>query len=241
MHYVISDIHGCYAQFTELLELIHFKDTDILYVLGDIVDRGPHPIKVLSALMEMPNVVCIVGNHELMALDGLRFLNTQITNESIESMDKETMGNLFNWIRNGGQTTIDEFKSLPPVKRQEIIDFIMDFSVYEEPTVNGQQFLLIHAGLGNYAPEKSIEDYSLQNLVWDRNDYNTRYFEDVTVITGHTPTQLIKGNRKLGSVFRHLNNIAIDCGCYIPGGRLAAICLETGEEFYSSVNGENID
>ncbi|MEE1024278.1 MAG: fructose-bisphosphatase class III, partial [Acutalibacteraceae bacterium] len=134
MHYVISDIHGCYAQFTELLELIHFKDTDTLYVLGDIVDRGPHPIKVLSALMELPNVVCIVGNHELMALDGLRFLNTQITNESIESMDKETIGNLFNWIRNGGQTTIDEFKSLPPVKRQEIIDFIMDFSVYEELT-----------------------------------------------------------------------------------------------------------
>ena len=52
--------------------------------------------------MEMPNAVCIVGNHELMALDGLRFLNTQITNESIEAMDEETLGNLYNWIRNGG-------------------------------------------------------------------------------------------------------------------------------------------
>ena len=40
MHYVISDIHGCYAQFAELLNLIRFKDTDTLYVLGDIVDRG---------------------------------------------------------------------------------------------------------------------------------------------------------------------------------------------------------
>jgi len=80
MHYVISDIHGCYAQFTELLGLIDFKDTDTLYVLGDIVDRGPHPIKVLSALMEMPNAVCIVGNHELMALDGLRFLKEPLIN-----------------------------------------------------------------------------------------------------------------------------------------------------------------
>ena len=51
--------------------------------------------------------------------------------------------------------------------------------------------------------------------------------------------QLIKGNPKPGSVYRHLNNIAIDCGGHIPGGHLAAICLETGEEFYSSVNGEN--
>ena len=241
MHYVISDIHGCYAQFTELLDLIDFKDTDTLYVLGDIVDRGPHPIKVLSALMELPNAVCIVGNHELMALDGLRFLYTQITNETIESMDKETLGNLFNWIRNGGQTTIDEFQSLSPDKRQKVIDFIMDFSVYEELAVNGQKYLLVHAGLGDYDPEKNIEDYSLKNLVWDRNDYNTRYFEDVTVITGHTPTQLIKGNRKPGSVYRHQNNIAIDCGCYIPGGRLAAICLETGEEFYSSVNGGTLE
>lgn len=113
--------------------------------------------------------------------------------------------------------------------------------MYEELTVNGQKYLLVHAGLGDYDPEKNIEDYSLKNLVWDRNDYNTRYFEDVTVITGHTPTQLIKGNPKPGSIYRHLNNIAIDCGCHIPGGRLAAICLETGEEFYSSVNGENQD
>jgi len=144
-------------------------------------------------------------------------------------------------MRNGGQTTIDEFKFLAPAKRQEIIDFIMDFSVYEELTVNGQKYLLVHAGLGDYDSEKDIEDYSLQNLVWDRNDYNTRYFEDVTVITGHTPTQLIKGNPKPGSVYRHLNNIAIDCGCHIPGGRLAVICLETGEEFYSSVNCDNLD
>ena len=27
---------------------------------------------------------------------------------------------------------------------------------------------------------------------------------------------------------------AIDCGCRMSGGRLAAICFETGKEFYSS-------
>ena len=44
--------------------------------------------------MEMPNAVCFVGNHELMALDGLRFLNTQITTESVDSIDAELLGNL---------------------------------------------------------------------------------------------------------------------------------------------------
>ncbi|MCI8647343.1 MAG: fructose-bisphosphatase class III [Firmicutes bacterium] len=39
---------------------------EALYILGDILDRGPHPIKVLRKLMEMPNAVPIAGNHELM-------------------------------------------------------------------------------------------------------------------------------------------------------------------------------
>jgi len=62
--YVISDIHGQYDMFMELIDKIDLKQTDTLYVLGDILDRGPHPIKVLKKLMEMPNAICIVGNHE---------------------------------------------------------------------------------------------------------------------------------------------------------------------------------
>ncbi len=238
MNYVISDIHGGYDQFLEVLDLIQLKDSDTLYILGDIVDRGPHPIKTLLKIMEMPNVVCIVGNHELMALDGLRFLNTQITTESVENIDAELLGSLIDWQRNGSETTIEEFWALDPEMRQEVIGFLMDFSMYEEITVNGQKYLLVHAGLGEYSPEKDIEDYSLKNLVWDRADYNTQYFDDTIVITGHTPTQLIEGNPNPGYIYRNINHIAIDCGCGMPGGRLAAICLDTGEEFYSSDDGE---
>lgn len=234
MNYVISDIHGYYDQFIELLELIQLNDDDTLYVLGDVVDRGPNPIKTLLKLMEMPNAVCIVGNHELMALDGLRFLNTQITTESVDSIDAELLGNLIDWQRNGSETTIDEFKQLNQEMRREVLSFIMEFSMYEELSVNRQKYLLVHAGLGDYSPEKQIEDYSLKNLVWDGADYDTQYFKDTIVITGHTPTQLIESNPNPGRIYRHLNHIAIDCGCGMPNGRLAAICLETGEEFYST-------
>lgn len=51
MRYVISDIHGCYEQYRLLLEKIRFSDNDELYVLGDAVDRGPEPIKVLQDMM----------------------------------------------------------------------------------------------------------------------------------------------------------------------------------------------
>lgn len=53
--YVISDIHGQYDMFMELLEKIPLKDSDTLYILGDVVDRGPHPIKTLQKLKKMPN------------------------------------------------------------------------------------------------------------------------------------------------------------------------------------------
>ena len=37
--YVISDIHGMYSKFIELLNKIKLKDTDTLHILGDVLDR----------------------------------------------------------------------------------------------------------------------------------------------------------------------------------------------------------
>lgn len=234
--YVISDIHGQYDMFMELLDKIKLKETDTLYILGDICDRGPHPIKALRKIMEMPNVICLVGNHELMALKCLKFLMKEITNISIEELDKEMLNNLVTWQYNGSKSTINEFSQLDPETKQEVIDFINEFWVYEEVSINNKNYLLVHAGLGNYSPEKDIEDYSLHELVWTQADYNVRYFEDTYVITGHTPTQTIADNSRPGYIYQRNNHIAIDFGACYSGGRLAALCLETGEEYYSTPN-----
>lgn len=234
--YVISDIHGEYDKFLELLKMIKFKETDTLYVLGDILDRGPHPIKVLKKLMEMPNVICIVGNHEIMALECFEFLSKEITDASLEELDKEMLENLVTWQYNGSSTTIDEFRNMDKDSRNEVIEYIKDMLIYEEVTVEGKNFLLVHAGLGSFSPDKDMEDYSLHDLVWARADYDTQYFDDVYVISGHTPTQTIKENPNPGFIYKNNNHIAIDCGAHYPGGRLAAICLDTMEEFYTGTN-----
>lgn len=231
--YVISDIHGQYDMFTDLLYKIGLNDEDDLYVLGDTVDRGPHPIKMLKKLMDMPNAECLVGNHELMAIENLEFLINEITEESIKDLDEETMMNLITWFQNGGQTTLKEFRELDIDGRKDIIDFIEELLIYEELSVNGQDYLLVHAGLGNYYPGKEIGEYSIKELVWDRAEYDVEYYPDKFVITGHTPTQYIGGNPRPGFIYRNNNHIALDCGCCIPGGRLGAICLENGKEFYS--------
>ena len=43
MRYVIADIHGENNKFIELLDKIKLKDEDTLYILGDVLDRGPYP------------------------------------------------------------------------------------------------------------------------------------------------------------------------------------------------------
>lgn len=104
--YVISDIHGEYEKFMELLEEIELEENDTLYVLGDVLDRGEHPIKTVLKLMEMPNAICLVGNHEVMALKCLQFLCQEITDRAIDELDEETAEDLLVWLYNGGDSTI---------------------------------------------------------------------------------------------------------------------------------------
>ena len=40
MTYVVSNIHGNYDKFKALLREISFRDTDVMYILGDFVDYG---------------------------------------------------------------------------------------------------------------------------------------------------------------------------------------------------------
>lgn len=67
--YVMSDIHGNYEAYIHMLEKIDFKESDMLYILGDILDRGPHPIKIILDLMKRPNVEVIAGHTPTMFIE----------------------------------------------------------------------------------------------------------------------------------------------------------------------------
>ena len=61
MIYAVSDIHGCYSQYKEVLEKIRFSDEDTLYVLGDVLDRGPDGFQVLADMAGRYNVIPLIG------------------------------------------------------------------------------------------------------------------------------------------------------------------------------------
>lgn len=234
--YVLSDIHGQYDKFTELLGIIGLRDEDTLYILGDIIDRGPHPMKTMLKIMEMPNAYCIVGNHEVMALTCLKHMMREITDDSLRDLDEYMIQNLMTWAHNGSTPTISEFGALDREQQEAVMEFMQDMPLYETVTAGGKKYLLVHAGLGNFMPGRKLSSYTLNELVWTRPDYSIDYFPDVITVTGHTPTRYIDGNPDPDRIYRKNNHIAIDCGASIPGGRLAALCLDTGEEFYTSEN-----
>ena len=230
--YVMSDIHGNYGAYNEMLQKIRFSDDDILYILGDILDRGSNPIQIILDVMKRPNVEVLAGNHCVMALECLSFLLKEITQESLADLDSEMFGKLLNWRQNGASTTIKEFLKYDRSIQQEILAFISELDVYDEIEVAGKTYILVHAGLGNFSPEKQLWEYELNELVWERPDYGKMYFLDKYVISGHTPTLAIESNLRPGYIYQANHHIAIDCGCSFPGGRLACLRLEDMKEFY---------
>lgn len=61
---VIGDVHGCFEEFQELLELVQWQPEDELVSVGDIVDRGPGSQELYEFFRDTPNAKVLMGNHE---------------------------------------------------------------------------------------------------------------------------------------------------------------------------------
>lgn len=62
--YVISDIHGQFDALMQMMTLIDFCEEDELYILGDVIDRGPKSVECIRWIMNRDNILTLLGNHE---------------------------------------------------------------------------------------------------------------------------------------------------------------------------------
>lgn len=218
MRYVISDIHGHYEKFMLMLERIRFAKGDTLYILGDMVDRGDEPLKVVQHIMEMERVQVIGGNHEQLMLDVLR----EPTNELF----------LERWYRNGGEITHNQYKALPEHKQKEVRTYLEQLPT----SITLPDYVLVHAGIWPPRKETTWEairkHQSQHDLIWIRGAFiDSPTYIDKKVVFGHTQTFKMDSP---GKVWFGGDKIGIDCGVYSghKGGRLGCLNLDTLETYY---------
>ena len=190
MHYVISDLHGYPLEHLQrLLEKAAFSAQDVLYVLGDVIDRRDGGPKLLLWMRRQPNVELLLGNHEAMMLACESFLDGTPSDAPC-NLSYTKRNTLTVWESNGGDATRYALDGLRDKEIEVMLDYVKAAPLYKEITVGERTYVLTHSGLGDFAPDKRLEDYSERELLWERPMPGQRYFEDRIVVFGHTPTGL---------------------------------------------------
>ena len=236
MTYAVSDIHGCYDKYRELLRVIRFCPRDTLYVLGDVIDRGPHGFKILLDMAKRPNVVGLMGNHEAMAIRALPGIIRNVRQIRKTALIEEETEALDLWFLNGGELSLADFLWLNDEPSQFIWEYMRKMPLYREVEIGERRFVLVHGGLDNFSFSRPLSDYEPNEILWCRPEPDTVYYPDKYVVVGHTPVQLLAAEDDKedipAKIYHNGNLIDIDCGCIFPGGQLGCLCLDTMEEFY---------
>lgn len=236
MTYAVSDIHGCYDKYRELLWAIQFRPNDTLYVLGDVIDRGPDGFKILLDMAQRPNVVGLMGNHEAMAIQALPGVMHNVRQIRKTALTKDETEALKLWFRNGGELSLADFLWLNDELSQIVWEYMRKMPLYRKVEIGGRRFVLVHGGLDNFSSSRPLSDYEPNEILWCRPEPDTVYYPDKYVVVGHTPVQLLaaEGDKEdtPAKIYHNGNLIDIDCGCIFQGGQLGCLCLDTMEEFY---------
>ena len=192
---VFGDIHGCHEEWEELLKKVKAGPEDKLISVGDLVFKGPSTKKVLDKAMAMPNLKCVLGNHEAHLLRIAR----EIKEKGSATYEKPYQ-----------KAALEELgKDLPKYVR-----YIESWPLY----IDLPECLVIHAGL---RPEIPLEKQSREDLTRLRTiepsgkAWYEFYKGKKLVVHGHWAAQ--------GLVVRE-NVISLDSGC-VYGRALSCVVL----------------
>ena len=218
--FIVSDLHGngsVYVSIMSYLENVNKDDDIILYINGDLIDRGLYSAQMLLDVQkrivnkEGFNIKYLGGNHELMMY---RSLHGNIPNFLEAAL----------WFSNGGGITNDPIQVLIDKKEKlELIKFISELDIYNKfnEKLNDKKIVLVHAKCPNIVNDtcdlKIKDNNEIYDYVWKREEDlnlilkeslgNENYF----TIIGHTPVIDKKGYNYL----KEHNCLNIDGGCAV--------------------------
>jgi len=187
--FAISDIHGCAKTFEALLNQIQFNIDDHLYIVGDLINRGPRSHQVLKLVIRLQEeghqIFLVRGNHEQIILKSQE-KSLPLRKRIAKSYRAHKL------LNKAGDLKEKYFKVLSSTYHYLILD----------------DYYLVHAGF-NFSTEKPFEDeqfmlYSKKFKV-DKSRLSGR-----KVLIGHTPKKLSKIVKR---VKKGKQKIYLDNGC----------------------------
>ena len=97
----IGDIQGCYDEFRDLLKVMEFDaHRDQLWLVGDLVNRGPDNVSTLEYVMSLPDVVVVLGNHDLHFLAVARGIQRQMPGDTLgDLLASPRLETFVDWLR----------------------------------------------------------------------------------------------------------------------------------------------
>lgn len=229
MNYVLGDIHNDNYRFKDIIQQINMSNDDHLFILGDLFDRcpsGADPVGVYFNVLKLGSAVTVImGNHDLWLS---QYIDTYYAVPERKRRKLQQYGyNSFELLRS----------RLTEVDMINLSEFIKSFPAQIE--LRGDtNFLLAHAMTCDPKEGKSLEFHTMGDA---ESDFYKMGVQGFVSVCGHTETSFMKqyGGRfsvdDKPSIWRNdlENLIMIDCGCGFSSGRLACLCLETGQEYYA--------
>ena len=229
MHYVIGDVHGCFDELMSLLNMIESDDPNAEFIfLGDFPGNGPKIRETLDWMLDNISDTgkyrSVRGDHEQDVID--RFNDDKSgSDEDIPDYIKEISVSDADKLRQ----YVECFSRLP-------LNMKLDITLSNGNTV---PYRICHAAHRNCSDEKEQMYTNLRERdFWGRSE------SDELTVCGHTPTtdrdfNLRDRNDMPGFICYRRHMINVDCGrCYPYENKgltfLAAICLETLEEYYDA-------
>lgn len=215
--YVTSDAHGHVRALDEVLEQVSLGADDELCVLGDLIDRGPDPLGVVSLVRSLPRAHVLLGNHEDLMMFAISRTGAPKDGAfDLSGLDRDDFTDWLNWMQNGGAATSEQLERLSAEEYVDFMSWVAGLPLYATVTAGGRTYALCHAGIGIAAAHawtgahagEDLEDPAVlaqmlaaqqrDDLLWIRADFWGRHTGLVgtdgrgpIVVAGHTPSPLL--------------------------------------------------
>ncbi|OPJ60946.1 metallophosphoesterase [Clostridium oryzae] len=236
---VISDIHGHYYHLKNLLAKINFTEDDILFILGDIIEKGPLSLKTLHYVMYLCDnyiVYPLIGNVDAARLLLIDNNSTEDCNELfvyMKSMKKKWGSCLFEEMCSELEIGVNKPEDIDNAKKQMKIKFRNEFDfLYNLPTIiETQNYIFVHGGIPSSDINSFISTDPFQYLKIDafmeRNIQFNKY-----VVVGHWPVSLYNDRIACSNpiIDKKRKIISIDGGCGLKrDGQLNALVISAAD------------